>query len=282
MMRQPHLVKGRSPYPPKSQAVIGTGLRIRIPRGLHGELSSLGYPRPGLPTVAAHLVPRELTDELSVLVSNPHKIPLSINWNAGIAFLKIVSNKDVISAYSIGSLSDLGLPTPEDSSVIASILKDEQIGNITPTKKEQFLQLVHKYKHLFAETNTELGYAHNCFHKVDTGDAPPLFQTAYRRSPVANKIIQQEIDALLDGGLIVPSNSPWASPLLLIKKKDGSNRVVIDYWKLNAISKKDRYPLPRIDDTLDKLGGAKFFSAMDLIAVTGKSPCKWKTKKSVQ
>ena len=216
--------------------------------------------------MAAHLVPGESTDELSVLVSNPHKIPLSINRNAGIAFLKIVSNKDVISAYSIGSLSDLGLPTPEDSSVIASILKDEQIGNITPTEKEQFLQLVHKYKHLFAETNAELGCAHNCFHKVDTGDAPPLFQTAYRRSPVANKIIQQEIDALLDGGLIVPSNSPWSSLLLLINKKDGSNLVVIDYWKLNAISKKDRYPLPRIDDTLEKLSGAKFFLAMDLIA----------------
>jgi hypothetical protein len=53
---------------------------------------------------------------------------------------------------------------------------------------------------------------------------------------------------------------------LIVKKKDSTNRVVIDYRKLNNITKKDSYPLPRIDDALDKLGGAKFFSAMDLIS----------------
>ena len=66
--------------------------------------------------------------------------------------------------------------------------------------------------------------------------------------------------------MIVPSSSPWASPFLIVKKKDGSNRVVIDYRKLNMITKKDSYPLPHIDNTLDQLGNAKFFSAMDLIS----------------
>ena len=58
-----------------------------------------------------------------------------------------------------------------------------------------------------------------------------------------------------------------AAPLLVVKKKDGTNRVVIDYQKLNNITKKDSYPLPRIDDALYRLGGAKYFSAMDLILV---------------
>ena len=66
--------------------------------------------------------------------------------------------------------------------------------------------------------------------------------------------------------MIVPSSSLWASPILIVKKKDGSNRVVIDYQKLNMITKKDSYPFPRIDNTLDQLGNAKFFSAMDLIS----------------
>ena len=76
----------------------------------------------------------------------------------------------------------------------------------------------------------------------------------------------EELNKLLDSGIIIPSNSPWASPILIVKKKDGSNRVVNDYCKLNLITKKDSYPLPRIDNTLDRLGHAKYFSAMDLIS----------------
>ena len=63
---------------------------------------------------------------------------------------------------------------------------------------------------------------------------------------------------LLDNGLLVKSKSPWALPLLLVKKKDRTNRVVIDYCKLNNVTKKDSYPLPRIDNALDVLGGAKY------------------------
>ena len=63
------------------------------------------------------------------------------------------------------------------------------------------------------------------------------------------------------------SKSPWASPLLLVKKKDGTNRAVIDYCKLNNVTKKDSYPLPRIDNALNVLGGAKYLSAMDLISL---------------
>ena len=65
---------------------------------------------------------------------------------------------------------------------------------------------------------------------------------------------------------MVKSHSPWALPILIVKKKDGTNRVVIDYRRLNTITKKDSYPLPRIDNAIDKLGGAQFFSAMDLIS----------------
>ena len=71
---------------------------------------------------------------------------------------------------------------------------------------------------------------------------------------------------LLEKGLLIPSKCPWAAPLLVVKKKVRSNRVVIDYRKLNNITRKDAYPLPQIDDALDCLGLAQFFSAMDLIS----------------
>ena len=79
-------------------------------------------------------------------------------------------------------------------------------------------------------------------------------------------VVNEEVNKLLEKGLLIPSKSPWAAPLLVVKKKDGSNRVVIDYRKLNNITRKDAYPLPRIDDALDCLGSAQFFSAMDLIS----------------
>ena len=69
---------------------------------------------------------------------------------------------------------------------------------------------------------------------------------------------------MLSKGIIQPSSKHWASPVMLVRKKDGSTRFYIDYRKVNVVTHKDAYPLPRVDDTLDTLAGAKWFTTLDL------------------
>ena len=83
---------------------------------------------------------------------------------------------------------------------------------------------------------------------------------AYRQE--ASNLIKD----MVDKGTIQPSQSPWSSPIVLVKKKNGTLRFCIDYRKLNAATRKDAYPIPRIDDTLDTLAGSQWFSTLDLIS----------------
>ena len=76
--------------------------------------------------------------------------------------------------------------------------------------------------------------------------------------------IKQMVDEMQEQGIVQPSKSPWASPVVLVPKKDGSLRFCIDFRKLNSVTRKDVYPLMRIDDIFDTLNGAQYFTSLDL------------------
>ena len=76
--------------------------------------------------------------------------------------------------------------------------------------------------------------------------------------------VDELVQEMLDQEVIEPSGSPWASPIVLVQKKDGGVRFCVDYRRLNQVMKLDEFPLPRIDDTLDLLTGSCYFSALDL------------------
>ena len=86
----------------------------------------------------------------------------------------------------------------------------------------------------------------------------------YRMAPAELKELKKQLEELLDRGFIRPSISPWGAPVLFVRKKDGSMRLCIDYRRLNQVTVKNKYPLPRIDDLLDQLKGASVFSKIDL------------------
>ncbi|XP_017406240.1 uncharacterized protein LOC108319577 [Vigna angularis] len=94
--------------------------------------------------------------------------------------------------------------------------------------------------------------------------AAPISVQPYRMSPAELVELKKQIEELMDKQFIRPSVSPWGAPVLLVKKKDGSSRLCIDYRQLNKLTIKNKYPLPRIDDLLDQLQGASVFSKIDL------------------
>ena len=92
----------------------------------------------------------------------------------------------------------------------------------------------------------------------------PISKAPYRMAPAEMAELKKQLEELLDKGFIRPSSSPWGAPVLFVKKKDGSFRLCIDYRGLNKVTVKNKYPLPRIDELMDQLGGAQWFSKIDL------------------
>ncbi|KAM2897602.1 hypothetical protein COP2_007226 [Malus domestica] len=92
----------------------------------------------------------------------------------------------------------------------------------------------------------------------------PISLTPYRMAPAELRKLKVQLQELVDKGFIQPSTSPWGTPVLFVKKKDGTLRLCIDYRQLNRVTIKNRYPLPRIDDLFDQLRGACVFSKIDL------------------
>ena len=114
---------------------------------------------------------------------------------------------------------------------------------------------------MFALSATELGHCSSVHHKIDTGDHSPIKQQPYRTPMVQREKIAKLIHDMQKQGVIKPSSSAWASPIVLVPKKDGSACFCVNY---RCVTKKDVYPLTRIDDILDTLGTAKYFTSLDV------------------
>ncbi|UYV79989.1 K02A2.6-like [Cordylochernes scorpioides] len=136
--------------------------------------------------------------------------------------------------------------------------------DLEETKKNRLLTCLNEFSDIFDFEKKSFPVSGEIKHKIDTSDYPPVRQRPYRVSPAERRVIQSEVEKMMETKIIRPSSSPWASPVILVRKKDGSLRFCVDYRRLNKITKKDVYPLPRIDDALDTLSGSRYFSTMDM------------------
>ena len=155
------------------------------------------------------------------------------------------------------SLGPVGVSLPEQLNLDG--LKGE-----SPENQRRARELLQRYASIFSQHSKDLGHTKKVKHKIELIDPKP-FKERYRRiPPQMYEKVRQHLTDMLSMGAISHSRSPWASAIVLVRKKDGELRFCIDLRRLNLQTKKDAYPLPRIEEALDCLLGAQWFTSLDL------------------
>jgi len=144
------------------------------------------------------------------------------------------------------------LPFPVDSSAC------------TDAQRQKLEALLQKHADIFIGKGEPLGFTDRVKHTINLTDNVPVRQPFRRIPPTQYEEVKQHLQELLDQGIIRQSHSPYASPMVLVRKSCGALRICIDYRQLNMKTIKDAYPLPRIEETLDSMHGSEYFSCMDL------------------
>jgi hypothetical protein len=137
-----------------------------------------------------------------------------------------------------------------------------KLSHLPDNEQNELMSLIQEFSHLFPDVPTKTT---QICHDVDVGDAFPIKQHPYRMNPLKQEFCRTELAYMLEHDIIEHSNSPWSSPCLLVPKPDGSFRFCTDFRKVNALTKTDSYPIPRIEDCIDKIGHAKYVSKFDLL-----------------
>ncbi|XP_027133599.1 uncharacterized protein LOC109140921 [Larimichthys crocea] len=166
-------------------------------------------------------------------------------------------------------VTEVKLPTASISSQTASGVAPDGVQTIDLSAlKEQEQMDVHallqRYQSVFSNHEGDLGCTNLLSHEIPLLDEAPVRQRYRRIPPSEYEEVKAHIDQLLEAKVIRESNSPFASPIVLVRKKDRSLRMCVDYRLLNSKTRKDAFPLPRIEESLDSLAGACWFTTLDL------------------
>ena len=165
-------------------------------------------------------------------------------------------------------LSDSTFAKSESKSLRRAEAIDQMIEDLpeelNDEQRRQVKKLLRQNEGIFSKGEHDIGRTQLIEYRIDTGDHRPIRQSL-RRQPFQHlEIIDKQVKDMKDAGIIESAASPWASNVVLVKKKDGSLRFCVDYRRLNAITYKDSYPLPLIDNCLNALSGSSWFSTLDL------------------
>ena len=202
------------------------------------------------------------------LVMGPTRWPVFVLKDTGD---KAKDGKDWASKFRppVGKAADAMQQMPDYKKVTSWRLGTK----LTEGMVQQLQQLLDEQPEVWAWSEEQIGRMNATAHSIDTGDVKPLKQRAYRLSNAEDHEVDKQVNRWLQAGVVVPSQSPWASPVVLVPKppidpndptEEPRFRLCVDFRKLNALTKTDSFPLPIIQDALDTLGSARHFSIIDL------------------
>ena len=193
--------------------------------------------------------------DIFCIALNPSHEPITLDVNTVIGTLE----SDIEDTASIAGPSQ---------SALKNVSAIRTGPNLDSSQRTKVYDILARNREAFHWPNSKLGVCALVEHRIHTGDHPPVVQRQYPIPHAAREILREQVKDMLKDGSISESQSAWKSPALLIKKKlpDGSikYRFCVDLRKVNAISQKDNYPLPRIDEMADALAGSEFFSIFDV------------------
>lgn len=135
---------------------------------------------------------------------------------------------------------------------------------LTLEQNQSVVSLINKYRTCFAQNLSELGSTNIAEMNIELEDNTPVSYRPYRLSYMEREVVREMVKELIDNDIAEESNSPYASPIILVTKKTGGYRLCVDFRALNRKTKKDYFPMPRIDDQLDVLNGNKYYTSLDL------------------
>ncbi|CAC5365147.1 unnamed protein product [Mytilus coruscus] len=209
--------------------------------------------------------------------------------------IKLNRNKKIAKAFEVDKNGIFALNDKDSIDKSIKVNKSQNVEkelgitineNLNSNQRQQLAELLTRNRKVFAKDITELGKTDYHYHRIDTGDVPPVQSMPYRQTPQMRKETEKHIDIMLKNDIIEESNSPWSSPIVLVRKKKNNNdakqefRFAVDYRRLNKCTLRAKFSIPRIDDVFDTVANSKavIYSVLDLMSGFFQTPLDPETK----
>lgn len=147
---------------------------------------------------------------------------------------------------------------------VFGVLKPAERLDLTWEEQGRSTALLSRWEKVFSAHEEDFGRTSVIKHCIPTGDVAPIRELFRPLPPLLYQDVRKLLTGMLQNGIITQSSSSWAAPIVIVRKKDGSWRFCVNYKKLNSVTHKDAFPLPRIEETLTSMSQAQWFSTLDL------------------
>ena len=244
-------------------------VQLELPEGVEGDWLVEGFLQDKVPVVTARTIVCPCDRTLVARVMNPTPKVVRIYQGTKLGQAERLPDEGVVSVVTMDGPTDAGPTTLQasDDSLWEMVTRRGDEGvSLDLNQQEQLFAVLKQHRKAFAAGPGDCGRTDQVRHRIQTPNCAPVRQAPRKLPAGLREEARQALTDMLERNVVSPSQSPWSSPVVLVRKRDGSARFCVDYRKVNALTTKDAYPLPRIDETLDTLSGAKWFSTLDLIS----------------